>query len=79
MGSKEALGMALSGFASEAWILVTSALILASVAREVGLGERIAYYILLAAGPKPGKILFGILVMSYISSIFIPAQAANGP
>lgn len=77
MGSKEALGMALSGFASEAWILVTSALILASVAREVGLGERIAYYILLAAGPKPGNILLGILVMSYISSIFIPAQAAN--
>lgn len=77
IGSREALGMALSGFSSEAWILVTAALILASVAREVGIGERIAYYILLAAGPRPKSILLGILVMSYLSSIFIPAQAAN--
>lgn len=77
IGSREALVMALSGFGSEAWILVTSALILASVAREVGLGERIAYIILAAAGPKPRRILAGILAMSYISSIFIPAQAAN--
>jgi len=77
IGSREALGMALSGFSSEAWILVTAALIMASVAREAGLGERIAYYILLAAGPKPGRILLGTLIMSYLSSIFIPAQAAN--
>ncbi|MFZ5634248.1 MAG: SLC13 family permease [Bacillota bacterium] len=77
IGSKEALSMSLSGFGSEAWILVTSALILASVARETGLGERIAYYVLLVAGPKPKKILLGILLMSYISSVFIPAQAAN--
>lgn len=77
IGSKEALGMALCGFSSEAWILVTSALILASVAREIRLGERIAYYILLAVGPKPKNILLGTLLMSYVSSIFIPAQAAN--
>ncbi|MFZ5648652.1 MAG: SLC13 family permease [Bacillota bacterium] len=77
MGTREALGMSLSGFSSEAWIMVTSALILASAVKESGLGERIAYYILLLAGPSPRRILLGTLLMSYVSSIFIPAQAAN--
>ncbi|NHM28755.1 DASS family sodium-coupled anion symporter [Desulfofundulus sp. TPOSR] len=77
IGTREALAMSLSGFGSEAWILVTAALILASAVRESGLGERIAYWILLAAGPKPKNILLGMLLMSYLTSIFIPAQAAN--
>ena len=76
MGTREALFMSLSGFSSEAWIMVTSALILASVVKDSGLGQRAAYYILLMAG-TPGKILLGTLFMSYVFSIFIPAQAAN--
>lgn len=77
LDTREALGMSLSGFSSEAWIMVTSALILASAVKESGLGQRMAYHILLLAGPNPRGILLGTLLMSYISSIFIPAQAAN--
>lgn len=77
IGTKAALSMALSGFGSEAWILVTAALILASAILETRLGERLAYGVLLVAGPKPGRILAGILALAFLLSIFIPSQVAN--
>jgi anion transporter len=77
IGTKEALSMALSGFGSEAWILVTAALILAAAFMETGLGERLVYGVLLAAGSNPGRILAGVLVLAFILSIFIPSQVAN--
>ncbi len=77
IGTKAALGMALSGFSSEAWILVACALFLASAIEITGLGKRIGFFILSKMGAKPKKVLFGVLLMCFILTLFIPAQAAN--
>ncbi|MGA7577813.1 MAG: SLC13 family permease [Desulfobaccales bacterium] len=77
VGAKVALGMALSGFSSPAWVLVTSALFLAAAIEITGLGQRIGLFILSRMGAKPKRVLLGVLLMSFVLTVFIPAQAAN--
>jgi anion transporter len=77
VGTGKALTMALSGFSSGAWILVVSALFLASAIEMSGLGQRIGLVILANMGAKPRQVRLGVLVMSFILTLFIPAQAAN--
>jgi solute carrier family 13 (sodium-dependent dicarboxylate transporter), member 2/3/5 len=77
VGTGAALGMALSGFSSEAWVLVVCALFLASAIEITGLGQRIGLFILSRMGAKPKRVLFGVLLMAFILTVFIPAQAAN--
>ena len=77
IGTKVALGMALSGFSSQAWVLVVCALFLASAIEITGLGQRMGLFILSHVGAKPKKVLFGVLLMAFILTVFIPAQAAN--
>ena len=76
-GTGKAVTMALSGFSSGAWILVVSALILASAIEMSGLGQRIGLFILSKMGAKPRQVRLGVLVMCFILTLFIPAQAAN--
>jgi solute carrier family 13 (sodium-dependent dicarboxylate transporter), member 2/3/5 len=76
-GTGKSLTMALSGFSSGAWILVVSALFLASAIEISGLGQRIGLFILSKMGAKPRQVRLGVLVMSFILTLFIPAQAAN--
>lgn len=77
IGTKTALGMALSGFSSEAWVLVACALFLASAIEITGLGKRMGFFILCHMGAKPKRVLLGVLLMSFVLTLFIPAQAAN--
>ncbi|MGA2991964.1 MAG: DASS family sodium-coupled anion symporter [Candidatus Korobacteraceae bacterium] len=77
VGTGKALTMALAGFSSGAWILVVSALFLASAIEMSGLGQRIGLFILSRMGAKPRQVRLGVLVMSFILTLFIPAQAAN--
>jgi solute carrier family 13 (sodium-dependent dicarboxylate transporter), member 2/3/5 len=77
VGTQVALGMALSGFSSEAWVLVVCALFLAAAVELTGLGKRIGLFILSRMGAKPKRVLFGVLLMAFILTLFIPAQAAN--
>jgi len=77
IGTKAALGMALSGFSSEAWVLVACALFLASAIEITGLGRRMGYFILCRMGARPKRVLLGVLLMAFVLTIFIPAQAAN--
>ena len=77
IGTKTALGMALSGFSSEAWVLVACALFLASAIEITGLGRRIGFFILCHMGAKPKRVLLGVLIMAFVLTLFIPAQAAN--
>jgi sodium-dependent dicarboxylate transporter 2/3/5 len=77
VGTGKALTMALGGFSSGAWILVVSALFLASAIEMSGLGQRIGLFILSRMGAKPRQVRLGVLVMSFILTLFIPAQAAN--
>jgi anion transporter len=77
IGTKTALGMALSGFSSGAWVLVACALFLASAIEITGLGKRIGFFILCHMGAKPKRVLLGVLLMAFVLTLFIPAQAAN--
>ncbi len=77
VGTEAALGMALSGFSSPAWVLVVCALFLASAIEITGLGQRIGLFVLSRMGARPKRVLFGVLLMAFILTVFIPAQAAN--
>lgn len=77
IGTNNALGMALSGFSSTAWVLVVAALFLSSAIEKSGLGERIGLIILSRMGARPKRVLLGVLIMAFILTVFIPAQAAN--
>ncbi|WP_207707631.1 SLC13 family permease [Desulfofundulus thermobenzoicus] len=77
IGTEKALGMALSGFSSSAWVLVCAALFISAAIEKSGLGERIGLVILNRMGARPKRVLVGVLLMSFILTLFIPAQAAN--
>ena len=78
VGTKVALGMALSGFSSEAWVLVVCALFLASAIEVTGLGQRIGLFILSHVGAKPKRVLFGVLLMAFILTVSIGIIEAFG-
>lgn len=77
IGTEKALGMALSGFSSSAWVLVCAALFISAAIEKSGLGERIGLVILSRMGARPKRVLVGVLLMCFILTLFIPAQAAN--
>lgn len=77
MGTAKALTLALSGFSSSAWILVVSALFLAVVMNATGLGQRIGLAVLSTVGTKPRQVILGLMLMAYVLTLAIPAQAAN--
>lgn len=77
IGTDKALGMALAGFSSTAWVLVVAALFLAAAIEKSGLGERIGLIILSRMGARPKQVLLGTLVITFVLTVFIPAQAAN--
>ena len=77
MGTAKALTLALSGFSSSAWILVVAALFIAAAMSTTGLGQRIGLWVLSVVGTKPRQVILGLMLMSYVLTIVIPAQAAN--
>lgn len=77
IGVNKGLAMALSGFSSSAWVLVVAALFLAAGIEMSGLGQRIGLFILTRMGARPRQVRLGILVMAFVLTFFIPAQAAN--
>ncbi|MEN6437264.1 MAG: DASS family sodium-coupled anion symporter [Syntrophobacter sp.] len=77
IGTDKALAMALSGFSSSAWVLVVAALFLAAAIEKTGLGKRIGYFVLTLMGAKPSRVRMGVLLMAFVLTVFIPAQAAN--
>lgn len=77
IGTAKGLTMALSGFSSSAWILVTAALFIAAAIEKSGLGQRIGMSILSLVGARSNQVRFGFILMAFILSLFIPAQAAN--
>jgi solute carrier family 13 (sodium-dependent dicarboxylate transporter), member 2/3/5 len=77
IGTTKALAMSLSGFSSSAWILAAAALFISAAIENTGLGRRIGYSILSLVGAKAQNVIFGFILMSFILSLFIPAQVAN--
>lgn len=76
-GTGKGLEMAVSGFRSQAWILVLAALILSSAIQQSGLGQRTGLFILSHLGTGPRQIRLAMLLMCFLLALFIPAQAAN--
>ncbi len=77
LGTKKALLIAVSGFRSGAWFLVVAALFLAAAIQAAGLGKRLALMVVVRAGSKPRRMRAGILILCFLLTLFIPAQAAN--
>lgn len=77
IGTSKALAMSMSGFSSSAWILAAAALFIAAAIENTGLGKRIGYSILSLVGAKAKNVIFGFILMSFILSLFVPAQVAN--
>lgn len=75
--TKEALKMALSGFASPAVALVAGALFLAAAMQATNLHKRLALYILSKVGAKTGAIVFGAILVSIILAFFVPSATAR--
>ena len=59
IGTSKGLTMALSGFSSTAWILVTAALFIAAAIEKSGLGKRIGMSILTLVGARSNRVRFG--------------------
>lgn len=73
LGSKQGLVMALSGFGSDAWVLVTSAFFIAAAAKITGLGDRLGLWVIGRVGTGPRQMLAAVLIMCYVMELFIPS------
>lgn len=76
-GTSEALGMAVAGFSSTAVLLVGGALILAAAMELTGLHRRIALFILSKVGTKPGRLVMGTILVSFVLALFVPSATAR--
>lgn len=71
------LDTALSGFASGAIFLIIAGMMMAKAVNETLLIQRLTYYVLMKVGSSTSRILGGILMISQIQALFIPATAVR--
>ncbi|MBN6206419.1 DASS family sodium-coupled anion symporter [Ralstonia pickettii] len=76
-GTSQALSMAVGGFSSTAVLLVAGALVLAAAMEITGLHRRIALYILSKVGIKPGRLVMGTILVSFVLALFVPSATAR--
>lgn len=76
-GTKEALGMAVSGFSSSAVALVAGALFLAQAMEMTGLHKRIALFIMSKVGTKTRNLVLGTIIVSFVLALFVPSATAR--
>ncbi len=77
LGTPRALQIAVSGFVSNATILVTAALFLTAAIEITGLDKRIAFGILKVLGPKTHRIFLGIILIMLVLAFLIPSIIAR--
>lgn len=77
LGTGKALTMAISGYSSNAMILVGAAMFISVAMRKTGLDRRIAMAVLSKVGTKVNRIYFGVLVTGLILSFFVPSATAR--
>ena len=68
--------LAMQGFASSAWVLVTAALFLAAAVDISGLGRRIGFFLFTRIGATPHRVRLGGILLIFIFSTIIPSPAA---
>lgn len=76
-GTSDAISMAIGGFSSTAVLLVGGALVLAAAMELTGLHRRIALYILSKVGIKPGRLVMGTILVSFVLALFVPSATAR--
>ncbi len=76
-GTSDALSMAVGGFSSTAVLLVAGALVLAAAMEITGLHRRIALNILSKVGIKPGRLVMGTILVSFVLALFVPSATAR--
>ncbi len=77
LGTSKALAISLSGFNNSALGLVGGALFIAAAMMCTGLDKRIALLILSKIGAKTNRILFGVIVVGFVLSFFVPSTTAR--
>ncbi len=77
MGTSGALGLAFSGFANTALVLVASALFLAAAMTLTGLDKRIALVILSRVGTETRHVVAGAILVGFVMAFLVPSTTAR--
>lgn len=77
MGTSAALGLAFSGFANTALVLVASALFLAAAMTATGLDRRVALTILSRVGVQTGHVIIGTIIVGFVIALLVPSTTAR--
>ena len=77
MGTSAALGLAFSGFANTALVLVAAALFLAAAMTATGLDKRIALTILSRVGTETRNVVIGTIVVGFVIALMVPSTTAR--
>ncbi|MDQ0340779.1 anion transporter [Caldalkalibacillus uzonensis] len=68
---------ALSGFSTGATFLIVGGMMMAQGVHSTTIGQRVVYSMLKVTGNSPGALLFGIIMIPQILSLFIPATGVR--
>ena len=77
MGTSAALGLAFSGFANTALVLVAAALFLAAAMTATGLDKRIALTILSRVGTETRHVVIGTILVGFVIAFMVPSTTAR--
>ena len=77
MGTSSGLGLAFSGFANTALVLVASALFLAAAMTATGLDRRIALSILSRVGVQTSNVIIGTILVGFVIAFVVPSTTAR--
>lgn len=77
MGTGAGLGLAFSGFANTALVLVASALFLAAAMTATGLDKRIALSILSRVGVETRNVIIGTILVGIVIAFLVPSTTAR--
>lgn len=77
MGTSAGLGLAFSGFANTALVLVASALFLAAAMTATGLDKRIALTILARVGVETRNVIIGTIFVGFVIAFLVPSTTAR--
>ena len=77
LGTSGALGIAFSGFANTALVLVAAALFLAAAMTATGLDKRIALSILARVGTETRHVVIGTILVGFVIALMVPSTTAR--
>jgi len=77
LGTGGALGLAFSGFANTALVLVAAALFLAAAMTATGLDKRIALTILSRVGTDTRHVVVGTILVGFVIAFMVPSTTAR--